>query len=675
MALPVRIRNLALMIPVLLARPNARGPLVEQSRGRDLTTPVADSGSLVIHLLERPVGTERYQLQRDGQDWALTSTLDFVDRGSHVQLDARLQTRSDFTPTSFHAKGKTYRFVNVDVDVSVSGGITRILDLSDTATVPTPRLFFTTRGYAPLTGRALLIRYWEGHSRPARIANLGTRAESPISIEYRGIDSIRVSGRTTALRRYSVDGVVWGREAVWLDREGGLAAIVTRVHILPLEAVRSDLAQALSQFQESAIRDRMNDVVRMARDVAPSATGTFALVGGRLLDGTDRAPIDDATVLVRTGHVAAVGPRSSVAIPAGARVVDARGKTIVPGLWDMHGHVSQIEWGPAYLAAGVTSVRDMGGEARFLSALRDTFGAVRGPGPRLLLAGLIDGPGPNGFGTAIASTPDEGRTLVDFYHNWGFEQIKLYNSITAAVAGAVIRRAHDVGMTVTGHVPTAMGLEAVVDSGMDNVAHLPFRGDESPDGLSRTTRFLASKHTVVDPTLAWNELLGRAPSTPVSTFEPGIVQAAAPLALNYQSVRNAVDSAGASANLARGLAAFKALHDAGVPIVAGTDGGVPGYSLLREIELSVAAGLTPLEALQTATIVPARVMRMERQVGTIETGKVADLLVLDADPLANIANIRRAAWVVRDGRMYDIQSLRRVSRVSRDDPGRDRRME
>jgi imidazolonepropionase-like amidohydrolase len=216
-------------------------------------------------------------------------------------------------------------------------------------------------------------------------------------------------------------------------------------------------------------------------------------------------------------------------------------------------------------------------------------------------------------------------------------------------------------MTVTGHVPVAMGLRAIVDSGMDNVAHLPFRGDESPNDSQQLIALLAARRTVMDPTVAWNELLGRAPSTPVSMYEPGIDEVGAPLALNYASVRNDIDSAGASTARARGLAAIKALHDAGVPIVAGTDGGVPGFSLLRELELSVAAGLTPLQSIQTATVVPARVMGMEREVGTIEAGKVADLVVLDADPLANIANIRTASSVVRGGRMYETRSLRRLA--------------
>ena len=104
-----------------------------------------DSGTIVIHLLERQVGSESWQLHRDGQDWALTSTLDFVDRGSRVQLTALLRTRADFTPTRFQAKGKTYRFVNVDVDVDVGNGTTRIRNVGDTSTGPTPPLFFTTR--------------------------------------------------------------------------------------------------------------------------------------------------------------------------------------------------------------------------------------------------------------------------------------------------------------------------------------------------------------------------------------------------------------------------------------------------------------------------------------------------------------------------------------------------
>src|SRR5205085_1441358 len=119
----------------------------------------------------------------------------------------------------------------------------------------------------------------------------------------------------------------------------------------------------------------------------------FALVGARIVDGTSRAPIVDGVVFVRDGRIAVVGRRQAVSIPAGTRTIDLHGKTIIPGLWDMHAHVALPEWGPAYLGVGVTTARDMGGEKRFLIAFRDAISSGRVLGPQLLLAGLVDGSG------------------------------------------------------------------------------------------------------------------------------------------------------------------------------------------------------------------------------------------------------------------------------------------
>lgn len=618
-----------------------------------------DSGRLIIHLIERRVGSESYVIRRTSDTLQLNATLDLTDRGSHLEVTSVLRVAPDFTPVAFRAIGKTYRFVNVDVDVRVAGRTARVANLGDTSTRAISGPYFTSRGYAPLAGRAWLIRYWEMHGRPASVQNIPGADDAKISVALRGTDTLQLSGRRVILRRYAVDGIVWGRETVWLDDHDMLAAIVTRIHILPMEASRSDLEDALPRLQQSAIRDRMRDLVTMERQVKPIATGTFALVGVRVIPATNVAPIDGATILIRDGRIAAMGAAGTVRMPAGTRVLDANGTTVIPGLWDMHGHVSQIEWAPASLAAGVTTVRDMGGERAFLTAFRDALSRPTAVGPTLLLAGLVDGPGPNGFGASIATTPAEGRAAVDRLHALGFRQVKLYNSITAPVAGSIIRRAHALGMTVTGHVPTSMGLRAVVDSGMDHVAHLPFGSEVAERG--ELIGLLASRGVVVDPTVAWNELLGRASPTSVASFEPSFARIAAPLALNYASVRNTGDLAAAAAQRARALALMKDLHDAGIPIVAGTDGAVPGYSLLRELELSVEAGFTPLEAIQSATTVAARAMGMDRIVGSVEPGKLADLLVLDGDPLADISNIRRAHWVIRRGRVYDPGDLVRLA--------------
>lgn len=624
-----------------------------------------DSATVRIHLLGHAIGSERYVVRADDEALALTDTFAFTDRGGRVELASSLRYTKSYEPMHLHSTGRTYRFVNVDADVVVDGKRAVDRNLGDSTTVNVPKASFTVASYAPLEVQALLVRYWQTHGRPKRILSLPGDSTANVAIEDLGAARLAVDGREPiVLRRYSIDGVAWGREILYLDNDSRFAAIVTRANLLPLEGVREDLAVAhpamLDSLEADATRAELTAAARTSATVPAVVDGSFALVGARIVDGTTRAPMEDGTVLVRDGRIAAVGPMQAVPIPAGVRTIDARGKTIIPGLWDMHAHVALPEWGPAYLGVGVTTMRDMGGEKSFLIALRDAIRSGRVLGPRLLLAGLVDGSGPGAFGTVYADTPEQGRDVVDAYHAAGFQQMKLYTLITPDVAGAIIRRAHEVGMTVTGHIPRAMTLESMVDSGADNVAHLPIRGDTSSDAVKQQIRMLAAKHVVVDPTVSWNELLGHSSQTPLVAFQPGFSEAPWPLRAAYGSVRNAVDSAAAKRALGSQLALIKALHDAGVRIVAGTDYGLPGYSLLRELELYVEAGLTPLDAIRAATAVPAEVMGVGGDVGTIAAGKRADLVVLDGDPTADIHELRRGRWVVVDGRMFEMAKLRGV---------------
>jgi imidazolonepropionase-like amidohydrolase len=639
----------------------SRSPVIPPARS------AGDSGTIRIHLLGHAIGSERYVTRPNAGALALTDTFVFTDRGGRVQLTSTLRYGPSFEPLSLRSVGKTYRFVNVDADVVVDGKRATIRSLGDSTTIPVPKAFFTVAGYAPLQLQALLVRYWETHGRPKTIAIAPGDSTATVAIEDLGAERLMLGqGRNISLRRYSIDGVAWGREILYLDAQSNFAAIVTRANLLPLEGIREDLAVAhpgmLDSIQADAARAELAAAARVRASIPVLAEKEFALVGARIVDGTTRAPIDDGTVLVRDGRIAAVGPARAVVIPASVRTIDARGTTIIPGLWDMHAHVALPEWGPAYLGVGVTTARDMGGEEGFLVAFRDAIQAGRVLGPRLLLAGLVDGSGPEAFGTVYADTPDQGRSVVDAYHAAGFQQMKLYTLITPDVAGAIIHRAHELGMTVTGHVPRAMTLASMVDSGADNVAHLPVRGDTASDAVKQQIHMLAAKHVVIDPTASWNELLGHATQTPLTSFQPGFAEAAWPLRSSYGSVRNAGDSAVISRGLRAQLAVIKAMHDAGVTIVAGTDYGLPGFSLLREIELYVEAGFSPLEAIRAATAMPAQAMGMRDEVGTIEAGKRADLVVLDRDPLLDIHNIRTGRWVVAGGRMFDMRTVRRAGR-------------
>lgn len=629
------------------------------------TKTTVDSGEIRVHLLGHAIGSERYVIHPSDGALALTDTFAFTDRGGRVQLMSTVRLTRSFEPLHLHAVGRTYRFVNVDADVVVDGKRAHVRNLGDSAAIDVPKAFFAVAGYAPLELQALLVRYWETHGRPTSITAAPGDPTTTVSVEDLGTVRLGFTqGDAVTLRRFSIDGVAWGREILYLDRESRFAAIVTRANLLPLEGLREDLAAGHADMRDSIAADagraELTAAARTKASIPPVAEREFALVGARIVDGTTRPPIEDGTVLIRDGRVAAVGARQTVALPAGVRTFDVRGKTIIPGLWDMHAHVALPEWGPAYLGVGVTTARDMGGEQSFLIAFRDALRSGRVLGPRLLLAGLVDGSGADAFGTVYADTPEQGRAVVDAYHAAGFQQMKLYTLIKPDVAGAIIRRAHDVGMTVTGHVPRAMTLASMVDSGADNVAHLPVRGDPSSAAVKQQIQMLVEKHVVVDPTVSWNELLGHSTQSPLASFQPGFAEAPWPLRSSYGSVRNSGDSSAANRAVRSQLAVIKAMHDAGVRIVAGTDYGLPGFSLVRELELYVEAGLSPLDAIRAATAVPADVMGLSSEVGTIEASKRADLVVLDADPLSDIHNLRTGHWVVAAGRMFDLTALRRA---------------
>src|SRR4029077_9933382 len=229
--------------------------------------------------------------------------------------------------------------------------------------------------------------------------------------------------------------------------------------------------------------------------------------------GTGRPPIADGVVIVRDGRDAEVRPKSAMTIPGDVPSVPVAGKTIVPGLWDMHTHVTQVEWAPAYLGAGVTTVRDMGNEFEFLVPLRDAIASGRALGPRIAAGGLIDGGWPNAFGVYYAATPEEAKQAVGKYHDAGFQQIKIYSLVTPPIVEAICAEAHRLGMTVTGHVPNGMTIEQAAAAGMDHVAPLPIRGEAESDEVKKTIAFLRDHKTVIDPTQSWNELLGHAAGT------------------------------------------------------------------------------------------------------------------------------------------------------------------
>jgi imidazolonepropionase-like amidohydrolase len=633
--LKVPVAVTALLALVALASPAPSAPPAPGAPSAPAT--------LSLYLLSHRIGQERSETTVTAEGSVLQSHFEYVDRGTTVALDSTLAYDKDFTPLSFESHGKSYRYFSVDASVARTS----------------TRSGFMLDGVAPLSVQGLLVRYWLAHGRPASIAvhpSGGTVSvrESP--------NGTRLSGTgVPPLRQFTIDGVAWGRQRVWLRADDlSVAAAATSVGVLGFEAIAEPYASSLTPetLVRSAMRERLAEAAAESRAVAPRQRGTFALTNGRLIDATGAPAIERANVIVRDGRIEAAGPADTTRVPAGVPVVNLVGGTILPGLWDMHAHVGLAEWGPVYLASGVTTARDMGGEFDAVTALRDAWRDGTAIGPRLLLAGLVDGPGPASFGHVTAATPDQGRAAVKKYKDAGFQQMKLYSLLDRPTAAAVIDAAHAAGMTVTGHIPNGLTMREIVEMGMDHIAHLTVRDAPGSDALRDTIAFLTSHRTVIDPTVSWNELLGRSAQTPIESFQPGFVHAAAPLQRLIAGAHGgAVTPQQATDRLARSLAIVKALHDAGVPIVAGTDKGVPGVSVAREIELYVQAGIAPIDAIRAATAVPARVMGLDKETGTIAPGLRADLIVVDGNPLAKIADLRNVRLVAANGRLYDAARL------------------
>ena len=609
--------------------------------------------TLRIHYVGYGVGTERYSISTTSNGLLLTDDIDYTDRARRTHLVSSLQMAPDFSPRLLEVSRITDSTSRVETHIAFDGATAHVIARGETTTVAVPAIAAVINGTAPVAQHLALVRYWLAHGRPAALAVVPGGPTNIVHIAQRGRDTLTLNGRRLVFDRFMIDGVVWGKESVWLDRELRLAAFTTAGGGgLSFEAVRLELDPLFEKFQTLAARDRMADLAQMTRSVTPVATGSTAFVGATLIDGTGHDAVTDATIVVKNGRITSVGPRATTKVPSGTRVIDVHGKTIMPGLWEMHGHLMQIEWGPVYLASGVTTARDMGNVIPFVIPFRDAIqrGAL---GPRMLLAGLIDGGGPNAFGAINAQTPDEGRAAVRRYHALGFEQMKLYSLLQPAVVAAICNEAHKLGMTVTGHVPTSLSLLAAIDSGMDQIAHLPIRGDASSDSVKSIIAALRAHGTVIDPTVSWGEILGHALTEPVSNFQPGVSHLPPVLAQRITRMGTAgIDANTAHTRLARTLGIIKALHEAGVPIVAGTDEGVPGFSVYREIELYVQAGFSPMEALRAATAIPARAMHLDGDVGTLEVGKRADLIVLDANPLDRIENIRSVQMVMRNGTLF-----------------------
>jgi imidazolonepropionase-like amidohydrolase len=644
------------------------------------SSPLIESGKFRFYETKQIRGEETYEITRSAAGELLLTAkteMPFAEQETKPLVNVTLRTIADFTPQAFQIKGPTLLDLEENTSVVIQGQQAKVQDRGGDTSANVPKTFFTMSGYVPVTVEMMLVRYWLKHGHPKSIQLLpGGEA----FVELRGKDTVTIAGKSIVLNRYHLSGrnwrCGWGRQTLWLDSDNCLVAAVNLGSDIEtnLYAFRDTYESQMSFFLKRAVDDAIDRLGQMANQLSPKTDQPIALAGATLIDVTGKPATPNSVVVIQGDRIIAAGPSASVKIPSNAKVFDVSGKFLLPGLWDMHAHFYQAEFGPTYLAAGITTVRDVGNDIEFGTGLRDAAKEKRGLGPRMLSAGYIDGKNEDHSFDVQVETPEEARAAVQRYKTAGYEQIKIRDHVKLETLRVICAEAHRLGMTVTGHVPEGMNALQAVEAGMDQINHMnyvltgffPNRDRNNPPvtinlnapNVVNGLKFFKEHGTVIDPTDAILELMLRPLNMPIETFEPGVMRVPAELKVQIKKKGEPAEQAeGLRMVLDVLLKITGALHRAGVPIVAGTDVGVPGHTLHRELELYVKAGMTPLEAIQAATITPARVMKLDNEVGTIEAGRRADIIVLDANPVENISNIRKVRLVMTQGRLFDCAKL------------------
>jgi hypothetical protein len=490
---------------------------------------------------------------------------------------------------------------------------------------------------------------------------------------------------------WSITGISTQPIPVWADARGRFFGFVFFLSWLPEQYAGEH--SRLNEAQSAALGAQ---APALLKSLVKTPAGAVAFTHVKMFDADARSFVAGQTVVVDKGKIVSVGPAASAKVPAGAQVIDGRGKTLVPGLWDCHMHVASDFTGVQELSMGVTSVRDPGNDDSLTVDRRKRVAAGQLLMPHVYASSLIDGKGPNTAQVAnVATSEAEAIALVDKARANGFIGVKLYGTLDPKWLPAAAGEAHKQGLHVHGHIPQGIRPLDAITAGYDEITHINwimmqampdsvirmsngiarFEGpgryakDTDLDGeaIQGLIKVMAAKGIYSDPTMVTFESLyvpengdlgdsyapfvGTLPPTTERAFRTGGF--AVPKDLTRADYRR---------SWAKMVELLGRMHKAGIPIVAGTDGA--GIELVHELEIYVSAGFTPAEALAAATIVPAKLVGQDSKTGSIKAGKTADLVLVEGDPSQRIGDLRQTRVVMLDGKLLDADALRTAAGFS-----------
>jgi imidazolonepropionase-like amidohydrolase len=622
-----------------------------------------------------PAGNE---VDTFGPGGRVDSTFEFNDRGRGPKITAHYVLSPDGLPSKTDITGNDYLKAPVDEHFAIENGRAHWTSTSEDGSGKTGGFYVSNNG--PVAETAMLVAALvKAKGAPVQLYPAGEAR-----LEKLADTTLDDHGQSVHLTEYAITGLSFAPRTVWLDDNLKLFAWPGNWFAFLREGWEG-ANEKLYALQKKADEARY---ARLAKELARYPGHPVAIEHVRVFDAENAAVREDQTVLIDGERVTQAGPSSAVQVPKDAEKVDGKGKTLVPGLFDMHAHLQPLD-GLLNISSGVTGARDMGNDIEDLKRLQSQWQSGEAIGPRVWKAGLIDGAGQFQSPTGIfVSTAEEAQAAVNRYADLGgYIQIKLYSSLNPALVPGIAKLAHERGLRVSGHVPNGMIASQFVEAGADEIQHINFMFLNFLAGKVKDTRtperftapgmyaakldlnskevndfiaLLLQHHTTVDVTLATFEgmFTGRPGKVspdyaPVLSRLPAQEQRGAysgGLHVTAENDQLYQDSYAAM------LQMTKKLYDAGVPILAGTD-ALAGLMLHRELELEVKAGIAPAKALQIATWNAAKLLKQEKELGSIAPGKKADFVLVDGNPAEHISDIRRTRLVAKNGTLYKSEAL------------------
>ena len=598
---------------------------------------------------------------------------DYKNNGRGPTIKEAITVNAAGMPTAWTIQGATTFGGKVDERFAVTGGQARWTDSTGSAfaRVSAPSLYIG-QGASPwalgLYARALLK---DSDNQLEALPGGTLRLEKGEQLTVTG------AGGSLSVTVYSLSGINLNPAYFLLDPDGRLFASIAGRGV----TVRTGYEGEDARLRALGDRLSASRYAEIQQATAHTYDGPVRIRNVRLFDPKSMALTGPQSVLVWRDSIAAID-RSDAATTPGEVTIDGAGGTLVPGMMEMHGHASEDD-AVLNLAAGITTIRDMGSNNEELHAMVNRIEAGKSAGSRIVKSGFIEGRSPFSSNNGIVVESEaQAVDAVRWYAARGYWQIKIYNSMNPAWIPAVVQEAHRLGLRVAGHVPAFSTADAMMQAGYDELTHInqfvlgwvlkpgedtrnllrltALRRLESLDlnsaPVRKTVDLIVNRKVAIDPTLVIHEAFTQSRNGQVP---PGMVDYIEHLPIAEQrnakqawvDLSEAGDDRAYRAAFEKIIATMKLLHDRGVMIVPGTDMG-GAFTFHRELELFQGFGMTPAQILKRATLDMAMYMGQDQRLGSIEKGKLADFFLVAGDPTKDLKQLKAISMVVKNGTVY-----------------------